>query len=269
MLTPDQFRISQIAGTILVMFFLSFVQYPEGSAVRSPAPESTGNFIMEPLERYAEYCDAAPAGKESHWLHHMACEKSTDVLLVLFTGVLAVATTYLVLVGILQQLESRDTARRELRAYIGVKSQAIRLLLTGRYQAVVTISNSGQTPAHKVRRSLDVGVGNTADFYFAKPQLSGQMPMAPNAEWELRQVLWDLAEDDERIGRIAVADSELRAFAWGRIEYVDIYGRPCSTTFRFETREVAMEFITTTDGRRLQRVSGWALSPTEEGNEAT
>jgi hypothetical protein len=169
------------------------------------------------------------------------------------TFIIAVFTIGLYFVG-------RDTARRELRAYIGVKDHTIRTIEDSggflRFQAVITVENGGQTPALNVRRALDVGIGDENRSDFRIDGLTGRMPMIPHSLWEMRQVFWNLSEEDIR----HITNSHRHAFVWGRVEYEDIYGETRHLNFRFITRE-----IITTNGA----VSGWALHPTEDGNETT
>ena len=160
-----------------------------------------------------------------------------------------------------------ETAKKELRAYIAIKEIFIRRLdvesADPMYQAVVRFENSGRTSAKQWRWSLDVGVGDSdmlPDRGFTIPQLTAPMPLAPNAQWESRQVFWkdhgnEISPEDAR--RMT---TKRFAFVWGRAEYLDIFDKPQWVDFRFVTREVR------SDGRGI---AGWALQPTAEGNDAS
>lgn len=188
--------------------------------------------------------------------------KWTDAAIVALTFALAVATMGLF-------LDARAKGRKELRAYVGIKDQGIRFLAIGRFQAFITVDNSGRTPAHELRISLHVGIGNddAPDGGFMESAPVGRMPLGPNAERFVRQVLWDLQQED--VGRIAVVGHDRCAFVWGRIDYRDIFGARHQLRYRFITREVIQEVSVDEQGRQRARTVGWALQPTEEGNAST
>ncbi len=158
---------------------------------------------------------------------------------------------------------AEDTAKKQLRAYIGIQDQIIRRVPDGRYQAVITIVNSGRTPAHNVRRILKVGVFDAEHTDFDTSGLIGQMPMAPNSQYVMRKIVDELKPDD--IPKINNPESGIHVFMWGRIEYKDIYKVQQHVNFRFISREV----ITAYSNEGLASSGGWALQPTENGNEAT
>ena len=107
-----------------------------------------------------------------------------------FTGLLFVATLLLFWATRNLVNGAEESSKRQLRAYLGIKSQTIRRVGHNEYQAVITIENTGQTPAHNVRRFLEVGVGSEdrPDNGFSAPVMSQKMPLAPRAEWTIRKV---------------------------------------------------------------------------------
>jgi hypothetical protein len=183
--------------------------------------------------------------------------KISDTWIIFLTAVIAIATIAL-------YCEANERGKQELRAYLGVKDQVIRKLPTGKFQAVITVENCGKTPANNVRRILRVGARNINEADFDLTGLVGQMPMAPGFQWQTRKIIWEITDDD--ISQAAVKDSERRIFAWGRIEYEDVYKRSQFVNFRFMTREITASF--TADGE-MASLDGFGLHPTEDGNEAS
>ena len=167
--------------------------------------------------------------------------------------------------------DAREKGRKELRAYLGIKEAKIHRLPNGQFQAVIVVENSGRTPAREVRRSLNVGWGPRTgpeqgpDFPIGI--LTGQMQLAPTGQWETRQILWNLPEKD--IERIALHPTDRFAFVWGRVEYLDIYDELQHVNFRFITLELVTAVARFPDGRTVPVLIGWALHPTEQGNDAS
>jgi hypothetical protein len=188
--------------------------------------------------------------------------KWTDIALAALTFALAFFTMAL-------YMDAREKGRKELRAYLGLNDQVIKRLPTGLFQLSITIGNSGKTPAHDVRVTLEVGPGNenAPDQGWKLGTLTGRMPLAPNAERSIRQVLWSLEQAD--VPRIALQNSDRVIFAWGRIEYRDIYDARQHVDFRFVTREQIVEHVMAGDRIIDERIAGWALQPTEDGNDAS
>jgi hypothetical protein len=166
--------------------------------------------------------------------------------------------------------DGNEAAKRQMRAYLVVHEAVIRLLPTGLMQAVVVLKNTGKSPAHMVRRALLVGFGSgsgkiqnldtAGGFYDGFPieRTHGQMPLAPDGLWEIRQVLWLL---NANVWGTIATNSNQDVYVWGRAEYMDIYGEPQVLNYRFKTAELIM------GGNGF--IAGWALHPTEDGNDAS
>jgi hypothetical protein len=162
-----------------------------------------------------------------------------------------------------------DTAKKELRAYVGVREQRIQELGNNQYQAFILIENSGKTPAYELKFTWNWALGGRSgpSGGFTLPKPIGSMPFAPSGQRPIRQGLWTLTQDD--IPRIAT-DGSHDIYVWGRIEYKDIYGDDRHVSFRFVTREITREQTMDRNGRLLgTRITGWALQPTPEGNDAS
>jgi hypothetical protein len=203
-----------------------------------------------------------------HWLEHN--EKPIlgifTILLVIVTGVLAYFTGGLWNATAEIQRETRLTSRLELRAYVGFKEHVIRLIPNGMFQIQMLIENSGKTTARDVRLFMNYTVQDSGHAGpFPIEELRSPVPMAPNAQRSWRALIRrELPPND--VPRIA-HDREI--FVWGRIGYLDIYGERHHTDFRFNTRETITESGADAQGVIRTRIAGWALQPTEEGNDAS
>jgi len=185
--------------------------------------------------------------------------KITDTLLVAFTALLFFATLFLYwatrdLVG-----GADDTARHELRAYVGITEGKISLVENGKCLRVdLKIVNSGQTPANNVRLAFDSSIRDyapTGDIPPLPAFRKGRAYMMPRSKWDvhtsIRQI--DIAALD------AIDGGKKEVLIWGCVEYTDIYGRGQNSFFCY---------------RRGWRIGDgvpyiWDIEPNYDGNKAT
>jgi hypothetical protein len=157
-----------------------------------------------------------------------------------------------------------DTARRELRAYVGVIEGYVENLVPGAIpRAVVLIKNSGQTPAYKVAatttcaagrfppdRTFDVNPPENADFRSPINPGEGYTVFSPIGKQITAQQI-ELIEAGE--GAI---------WAFGAIRYMDAFDEPRVTTFRL--------ILIGEDGSLNERRPGkYVMTEDKDGNDAT
>src|SRR6266702_8322704 len=65
-----------------------------------------------------------------------------------FTLWLVIATIVIASIGMLQWWETRNTAKRQLRAYVGVRPSTLKIVTT--WEWIFDITNYGQTPAYRL-----------------------------------------------------------------------------------------------------------------------
>jgi hypothetical protein len=228
------------------------------------ASSGTRSSAEEPPDSPYDCTEYARHYAHDHWGNW------SEFWLFVSTGLLFIATAVLALFTFGIYLDAREKGRLELRAYLGIKEQFIRRIPNGQFQVVLTIQNSGKTPARNVRLTFEVETGDdhAPEGGFILADTRGQRPLAPNAEWVVRQVIWELrAEDIDLIARIG---TNRVIYVWGRIEYQDIYGGAQHVNFRFVTREVSQENVIDGNGIVVAiRTGGWPLQPTDEGNNAS
>ena len=170
-----------------------------------------------------------------------------------FTGVLALFTLGLIVVGVRQEFHLRDTARKELRAYIGVIQGSMvwteRNNLGRHIDIHLRLENTGKTMAKKAVLWVNGGVRKSKDSAgpFPESKETEEVVFMPGAYWNKHLNVSITSEELDKLmwGGWVV-------FAWGRITYEDIYGKPHQTDFRFfncERREATWDVCP--DGRGI------------------
>jgi hypothetical protein len=184
-----------------------------------------------------------------------------------FTGVLALSTICLWIVTALTLRHSRETAERQLRAYVFVSSAAVMNVVEGDGipEAQVVIKNFGQTPAYGFvnitgfaaniyppPKSLRLTV---PDDEFSKPIarsiLGPTQAETSTTDWQEKRR--PLTQDE----KTAFTQGKAVIYVYGEIRYVDTFGRPQWTKYRYMM------------GGPVGIRAGGRLAPCEEGNEAS
>src|ERR1051326_12118 len=185
-----------------------------------------------------------------------------ECLIARYTGNLASFTRWLVAVtgllaffGFWQVMVSRQTAQRQLRAYVFVLNGRVARGMDNRLEATLTIQNSGQTPAYEFISETAIRVAPPElDSGFSEEGHSGQkLSIPPGGEIPLKifsKGIFSL-DDQNRYARNA-----LKIFVFGTLTYRDAFRIKRVTEFRFEVYGDLW-------GSRGH------LRPTQEGNRAT
>jgi hypothetical protein len=142
-----------------------------------------------------------------------------------FTAVAAAATTASAIIA-------SSTARRQLRAYIGVENHSVDKLAVGIHTCVkITITNFGQTPAYDVRNANDLLVAPIEQREFDTTKSSGGRVLNPGDKIIMSSLCDDVlsAADTEKF-----AGNTHRMFSVGVITYRDTFGKKHTYTYRFE-----------------------------------
>jgi hypothetical protein len=156
--------------------------------------------------------------------------------LAILTGVLAISTVGLWIATIFTLRHSRETAKRQLRAYLsvlvggGVYQERDKPL---RFEGKPVIVNNGPTPAHKVgfkARAAILPVPLPDNFEFPLPNdFTGAAALGPGQHFVMSAIvdgfIPDLEVDD-------VKRANGRAlYVWGIVTYEDIFGATQHTQF--------------------------------------
>ena len=154
----------------------------------------------------------------------------------LATFVMAAATIAIAVFAFYQACISRDTARRQLRAYVVAKPyRAFNVDDRGLIaQVYTTIVNVGATFARNVERSVGVNIlsGPVPEKFEDLGPLTreeGKMVLAPGVEGYVIRNLRALQRDE--LAKLMTPEGELKLYAFGRITYDDVFGKPHVTTF--------------------------------------
>lgn len=163
--------------------------------------------------------------------------------------------------------EMKETAERQLRAYVCVKSAMMKFRKPDVPEAQVHFTNCGQTPALKVRGWINTWLG---EYPLKEP-----LPSAPET---LRKGTETLAPGRPSIfvtepGRPVtqpwlsmLGTRKFTMFVYGEIRYEDIFGKERSTKYRLIHGGIeGVRPVLSKEGA----VEGWLLKPDAEGNETT
>ena len=169
--------------------------------------------------------------------------------------------------------DAEETARRQLRAYLGVSGGEIKILNPNHLQANVEIKNTGSTPAHHVTKAINADIrdaDNPGGFEIPKAA-PGKWPIVPGSFWTFRLDLTNVSEEDLK----QIHAYKRAVFVWGRAEYEDIFGVKQTLEFRYRNMAKRLVWTEGTGFGGVQIVKpfwatvGWDLHPEEEGNSST
>ena len=194
---------------------------------------------------------------EQSWWHKLWFEPIAT-----FTGALFIATAALIVTGLLQWRETRNVAKKQLRAYLGATPQDVRFIGKNHLQTYVEVANTGNTPARNVHHWINIEIRDPTDNKtFPRPNPGyGKRPIVPGAKWSIGL---ELIVTDDQLLELNAGEKVL--FVWGRAEYVDIFGANQWLDFRY--RNIGIVFAMNDKGERSSL--GWALFAEEEGNDAS
>jgi|CXWL01.1.fsa_nt_gi hypothetical protein len=169
-----------------------------------------------------------------------------DWWLIGITGLLTIATSGLV-------YYARDTARRQLRAYVGCQNISI---VARPIRGQFAIKNFGQTMAKEVEIRLATAVETVGTTQFNLEKLKCKTVIMPGevTGWEEEAGEYDSGLMNQGVYTI---------YAWGRVDYKDVFGRRHWTTFRFES-----DGIRGTDESTGMTLRHWKVKTCKEGNDA-
>lgn len=133
-------------------------------------------------------------------------------------------------------IETRETARRELRAYLFVDTSNIiigaRPHNKGRVISIIAVKNSGSTPAHRVSHWSEVKIAEIAQ----EGEMNAPSPLVAMSQSTIPPGGGITADRSiEKPGRIETAHIKTglaAIFIFGAIEYFDVFDRPHRTNYR-------------------------------------
>ena len=187
--------------------------------------------------------------------------------LAVITGVLAFFTALLWLATYRLVRGAKDTARRQLRAYISLTEGEIVISEEKKeFRVVLKFINCGQTPAYSVSSSFEAEIRELQEV--KRPEIGQVFPSAkPVGERGSNTIAGpglhiNTAEVkpfiNDQLGSVGRGTSAI--FVWGEINYIDIFDQPHWLKFRYVNGGKAHD--------KLKTNSGWHLQPCKEGNDA-
>jgi len=213
------------------------------------------------IPHYVDYCEANKAPNEyctpyeiiaplGHFLHRIegALTALATLAIAWFTLSLRESTDALYDAGEKQRRLSEDTARRQLRAYVGI--DGLEFELVGEAFVVLYIKNYAQTPSHDVTSYANVigvpivGGGNYAKipdrFDFAdhlpkgieeeRRRVVSKFILQPGQRHGSRVPLTDA----ESVRNVEAKRTQNTIYVYGHIDYTDIYDRRWRHDFCFQ-----------------------------------
>lgn len=206
---------------------------------------------------------------DSDWSKHSVllflANVASPIGICLLTGLLALFA----LLAWQEAMEStriaRDTAQKQLRAYLVVESLKLIPKTNGEYEVSITVQNMGQTPAHDVRLSLAAALREyplTTDIP-SEGNLGHELYLGKNATFS------DIPTkrfDENKIYQIDAGDDP-RLYVRGHLYYRDIYEREWHLNFCYmylgksqvsfgACKEFNNEELIEAGGQRANYVSG-------------
>jgi hypothetical protein len=148
-----------------------------------------------------------------------------------FTGALVLATTLLIVVGLIQWWITRDTARKQLRAYVALHSinfiREEKILLYGQvlsnptHRIGVRIQNYGKTPSFDTSIHCNGSTTKPKNFGTGNTPGAGKQMLHPGMAYSI-EVTTDTTPKFLESG-----------WVWGHVIYRDIYERWWRTNFYY------------------------------------
>lgn len=147
-----------------------------------------------------------------------------------FTGLLAVATVFLILVGWIQSEhlrrsvdEAKAASIRELRAYVGAEFAKSIYIDAPQFAAQIKIRNFGETPAYKVKAQTYVKAFNPPPpkgFEVFTDEFQGGSVLNPGAETTIVTPPTPVLSE---IDVAAIKDGTKELYSWAEVRFVDAF----------------------------------------------
>jgi hypothetical protein len=188
----------------------------------------------------------------------------TFIGLKLGEGLLVFVTVWLVLVTKALVDGSKETAERQLRAYVHTigKDFVVQGADGDRFVNRFSVVNAGQTPAYKLQidsvvKVLPRPLTENFEFAFIPEGLNRSVMMVGPGRSVGHDSLADAILSPAEMIRIMSADSGVRLYSYGTIRYEDCFGHPRFTDFCY-----FLEWEVTAQGYTF------SVHPTEQHNDA-
>jgi hypothetical protein len=188
------------------------------------------------------------------WLDRI--ERHHQLLLVLVTGLLALTTGLLWWSTRDLVLDARDTAQRQLRAYIGPFGMELTVYPFesggSAFIAHIEFRNFGKTPAYDLAVSSNAKIDDPNAIPFHEDTEPQQPPSAGIAFPDAGQHVnlgWRLSDEELR----GLRDRSKVLFLWGTVRYTDAFGKRHHFLYRMVSQEK------TTDAGEVYRIGPHAL----------
>lgn len=157
------------------------------------------------------------------------------------TIALAAFTLLVLVVAIRQRYDLKDSAERQLRAYVGITyPELIHVPEEGKLLAIVKYANTGQSPAHDVELRMAARIFDHAYPPPWEPPGTNEDEgkggvMVPTVEWDRNLPVLPLEGTSYDDLLTSIVRQKKRIWVWGTITYRDIFERENIVKFRFKS----------------------------------
>jgi hypothetical protein len=198
--------------------------------------------------------------------HQESEKKEMDIprYMLWFTGLLALADILQFAILVWTFWQMRDTAQRELRAYVCVDSSALKFPAKNMVDVQVHFKNCGKTPAYDLEGWIHTWLAEypLSEVLPAAPDSlrKGKEPLAPG-----RQSIHVAARVKlEKLTEMIIGTPACTLYVYGEVQYRDAFRKKRRTKYRLiYGGNEGNRSIQGKDGAEL-----WLLKPDTEGNEA-
>jgi hypothetical protein len=234
-------RSNVVAGRILLGVAAGLAAF-YGSAI---AAQQSPHAVKDSASFYVADCEKPENREEASLCAQMRSAEATENLAALtdrqtklsYLGLGALLLTLLAvsaaaIVAVRALRLARDTARRELRAYVFPIYAHIRDVRASRPTFVIDVKNFGQTPAYGLRMKTALQSGSHPLDTKLVPEVQNSIATAQLAP---QATLFDEIALNHSLSAneiSALAEGSAAIYLFGEIEYFDIYKKKRWTTFR-------------------------------------
>lgn len=132
--------------------------------------------------------------------------------------------------------ETRQSNERQLRAYINTEKPIIENFNTSNGKCVVTVRNSGQTPAHNIMVGATIFVADEIEDTSIPPETDFGVLGPGQTAFIKRGVI--IPDEHRQTIADRLASGEIWIWVVGTITYTDVFGQTRETKFKYQCSRI-------------------------------
>jgi hypothetical protein len=199
----------------------------------SPAAVAPAPAVSSATAQPASKCDALPQPDQRGYLRRAFVPETWPNWLLFWAGTFGVAFAYKPLRTVIRQNNTmKETAERQLRAYLFPELAASRRVTPAAHFIKIDIKNSGQTPAYEYQGYIAVGVftpgQEPATLDLPPEEDFSRGSLGPGCKFELGGREYYMTPEQAA----DVARGAQSVYIYGNVDYRDAFGQLRFTSFR-------------------------------------